>query len=179
MAPFLLGLVKAGLPLLANFALTKGADFVKEKTGVDISAATLGPDDLLKLKQYEMDHEEELIRLRQDDDKLSVEVDKMYLQDVADARDMQKEALKQDDKFSKRFIYWFAIAWSLAAVCYIFGITFFDIPTKNMRFADTILGFLLGTIVGQIVAFFFGSSKSSQNKDEVIKQAMDIRGGSQ
>jgi purine-cytosine permease-like protein len=86
---------------------------------------------------------------------------------------MQVAALEQTDLFSKRFVYYLAIFWSVAAAIYIGFITFGTIPEDNIRFADTILGFLLGTIVGQIVAFFFGSSSSSQNKDSVIKSVVD------
>jgi len=39
MAPFIAALLKLGAPLLANAALAKGKDWVKEKTGLDIEAA--------------------------------------------------------------------------------------------------------------------------------------------
>jgi ABC-type nitrate/sulfonate/bicarbonate transport system permease component len=38
----------------------------------------------------------------------------------------------------------------------------------NVRFADTILGFLLGTVVATILNFFLGSSASSKEKTEVL-----------
>lgn len=161
-------LIKEGLSLLGNALLSKGKDWVEEKTGVKLSE-NMSSDDLLKLKQYEMEHEEELARLRLEDDKLSVQLQKEFLKDTQSAREMQIAALSQDDLFAKRFIYYFAIFWSISAALYIAGITFWTIPADNVRFADTILGFLLGTIVAQIVAFFFGSSRSSQNKDEFIK----------
>jgi hypothetical protein len=86
------------------------------------------------------------------------------------ARHMQEVALAQDDVFSKRFIYYLAAFWSIFAVVYICAITFAPIPETSVRFADTILGFLLGTIVATILQFFFGSSKSSKDKtDAMIK----------
>ena len=103
-------------------------------------------------------------------EKLKLDREKAYLQDTQSARQMQIEALKQDDKFSKRFIYYFAILWTLVGSFYIIGITFFEIPDKNIRFADTTLGFILGTIISQIIAFFYGSSLGSKNKEEILKQ---------
>lgn len=166
-------LVSQGLSLIGNAALAKGKDWVKEKTGVDLDKANLSPEDYLKLKQFELDHEEELIRLRQADDKLSVELEKAYLEDTQSARDMQIEALKQDDLFSKRFVYYFAIFWSIFACIYVGLITFTTVPESNVRFADTVLGFLLGTVIAQIIAFIYGSSRSSQTKDSVIKSIVD------
>ena len=120
----------------------------------------------------EMEHEEWLvdagIRQRQQE----IDEQKMYLVDVADARDMQKEALKQTDLFAKRFIYWFAIGWSVLTVIYIFAITFATIPEKNLRFADTVLGFLLGTLIATIIQYFFGSSKQSHDKDATIQDLL-------
>jgi multisubunit Na+/H+ antiporter MnhE subunit len=69
---------------------------------------------------------------------------------------------------SRIFAYCFASLWSLFAMAYIVIITMTDIPEKNIRFADTILGFLLGTVVSTVINYFFGSSQSSKDKDAVI-----------
>lgn len=174
MLPALLApLLAQGLSLVGNAVMAKGKDWLQEKTGVDVSKASLSDEDFLKLKQFEMEHQEELIRLRQEDDKLSVEIEKAYLADTQSARQMQTAALSQSDLFSKRFIYYFAMFWAVAAAIYIGFITFAPIPEANIRFADTILGFLLGTLVSQIISFFYGSSSSSQNKDELIKSVVE------
>lgn len=152
MAPFLVPIVsmlaEKGLNLLSN-AVDKGSDkaieFISEKTGIDLtSKQELSSGDLRLLKELEESNRMELIKLA--------------YQDRQDARDMQKEALKQDDKFSKRFVYYLATFWSVTGLIYIFLITFGTIPEQNVRFADTILGFLLGTIVSTIINYFFGSS---------------------
>lgn len=152
MAPFLVPIVsmlaEKGLNLLSN-AVDKGSDkaieLISEKTGIDLtSKQELSSGDLRLLKELEESNRMELIKLA--------------YQDRQDARDMQKEALKQDDKFSKRFVYYLATFWSVTGLIYIFLITFGTIPEQNVRFADTILGFLLGTIVSTIINYFFGSS---------------------
>jgi len=85
---------------------------------------------------------------------------------TADARDMQKIALQQSDIFSKRFTMYLTIFWSVSAVAYVGFITFGVIPDKNVRFADTILGFIQGTVVATMLNFWFGSSIGSKEKDK-------------
>ena len=88
-----------------------------------------------------------------------------YNNDRANARALQREALQQNDRFSKRFVYYLAGFWSIASIVYIFTITFFNV--LNERIADTIVGFLMGTIVSTIINYFYGSSlKPGLNKKE-------------
>ena len=84
------------------------------------------------------------------------------------ARHMQEVALKQEDKFAKHFIYWFAWYWSIGSTLYFFCVTFAPMPEGGRDFANIILGFLLGTAVATIISFFYGSSKSSKDKTEVM-----------
>lgn len=56
--------------------------------------------------------------------------------------------------------------WSLVAASYIFTVTLVEIPLSNMRSVDTVLGFVLGTIVATIINFWVGSSLGSKQKDE-------------
>lgn len=92
------------------------------------------------------------------------------LQDIASARDMQKTALVQSDLFSKRFVYYLASFWSVVSALFIFFVFFVDIPDNSVRLIDTILGFLLGTIVASIIGFFFGSSSGSDKKTDLINE---------
>jgi len=170
------GLLSQGLNLVANAALAKGKDWIKDKTGVDLDTPQLSEESLLKLKQFEMEHEEELMALQLEENKVSVELEKARLADVSSARDMQKVALTQNDWLAKHFVYLLASVWSLFAALYIGFITFGNIPETNVRFADTILGFILGTVIATILQFFFGSSRSSQVKDETIKSAVRSMG---
>lgn len=140
-----------GLPLVK-----KG---IKAVTGIDLESKELTAED----KQKIMDSQIEIMKI--DFEKLKLEFD-----NTNNARNMQVEALKQDDTFSKRYIYYLATFWSVFGVIYIFFITFGNIPANNVRFADTILGFILGTIIATIINFFFGSSKGSTDKQEMINQ---------
>ena len=88
------------------------------------------------------------------------------MKDRANARDMQKTALNQTDKFSKRFIYFLAAFWSFASIIYIYLASFTTIVNPDI--ANTVLGFLLGTIISTIINFFYGSSMGSKDKTKLM-----------
>jgi len=169
---FLAPLLTKGLELIANAAMAKGKSWVQEKTGVDLDKPDLTSEDYVKLKQFQLEHEEELMRLRQEDDKLAQAELKLYLEDVQDARGMQEKALEQEDIFSKRFLYYYTIVCTFLAFTYIGFITFGDIPADNVRFADTILGFVLGTVIAQMFSFFYGSSQGSKVKTSTMSEVV-------
>ena len=143
---------EVGLPLVK-----KG---IKSLTGIDIESKELTAEE----KQKIIDSQIEIMKI--DFEKLKLEYE-----NTNSARDMQKVSLQQDDIFSKRYVYYLATFWSIVAVGYIFLITFLTIPEANVRFADTTLGFLLGTIVATIINYFFGSSKSSSDKNQLLKES--------
>lgn len=93
-----------------------------------------------------------------------------YLQDTDSARKMQIAALQQDDVFSKRFIYYFSSAWSLFAMVYMTFVTFAKVSNENL--ANIIIGFLLGTAVSSIFAFFYGNTKKSQERSDMIYKSV-------
>ena len=164
----LLNLLKSFAPTLATAALgpAGGAivSMISKKFGVEDSVAAVA--------QAIIGDPEAGKKLRE----LDLEYAKMHLENVKGAREMQAAALNQSDVFSKRFVYYFAGFWSFCSVLYIGFITFATIPSANIRFADTILGFLLGTVVATILNFFYGTSKSSQDKtDKLAEIAKDNR----
>ena len=165
-------LLQQGLGLIGNAVMAKGKEWVEDKVGVKLDQP-LSAEDVTKLKQFEMEHQEELLRLRIEEKKLGVEELQAYMADTKDARNMQVQAMQSDDPFVRRFIYLFAIFWSLASAAYIGFITFGEIPERNVRFADTILGFVLGTLIATIVQFFYGSSKGSQDKTAALTKELE------
>jgi hypothetical protein len=146
-------LIQNNLPKVAQAVVDKGLDYVQEKTGMELKP-DMTQDDIKALRDRAMQHEEFMVEQAN--------------KNTADARAMQVAALNQADLFSKRFVMYLATFWSVTAVLYIFLITFTVIPDLNVRFADTILGFLLGTVVATILNFFLGSSASSKEKTEVL-----------
>ena len=90
------------------------------------------------------------------------------LKNTQDARDMQEKAMDNTDPFVRRFVYNFAWYWSIFATAYIIIITTVNIPEKNIRFVDVVLGFIMGTVVSTLLNFFFGSSQSSKDKTKEL-----------
>ena len=143
MLPIFAGIVSLladkGLELVSgaiNGGADKAVDFIEEKTGIKIDGKKLSDEQLAKLKEFEMTHRLELEKLallnKQEDNRANEAIVSIQASEYADARDMQKASLSQDDLFSKRFIYYFAIFWSVFAVLYLIGITFLEIPKENL-----------------------------------------------
>lgn len=162
MAPLLAALVSWGLPLIAGAVKAKGKEFIEDKLGIELKPDMTAAE-IQVAQAAEIAHEQWLIEAAQKEFETEVA-------DKADARKMQTAALAQDDVLAKRYIYHLATGLLLFTGVYIFWITFGNIPVANQRFADTILGFMLGTVVSTVIYFFFGSSKQSKNKDDAILQ---------
>lgn len=69
---FLAPLLQQGLSLIGNAVLAKGKDWVEEKTGVKLDQP-LSAEDTTKLRQFELEHEEELLRLRVEEKRLNLD----------------------------------------------------------------------------------------------------------
>ena len=160
--------------MLASFLLSQGAgklaDMVKGKAAnvaVDMIADKLGVDRNEKaIEDHLISHPEEMVKLEQ----LDVQKLEAQLADVQNAREMQMKAMDSEDPVVRRFIYLFAWFWSIVSVGYFFAVTFLKVPPEGRDFANIILGFLVGTAVTTIFAFFYGSSKGSQDKNNMIKE---------
>lgn len=64
----------------------------------------------------------------------------------------------------------FAIFIVTVCFVYFFCITFLTVPPGGQRYADLILGFLIGTAFASVMNFYWGSSKGSQDKDNLMKR---------
>ena len=84
--PLLQPLLSNGLNLVANAVAAKGKDYVEKKLGVELKP-DMSPEDIIRLKTAEMEHEEELMRLRIEDDKLDLAELELRLKDTDSARD--------------------------------------------------------------------------------------------
>jgi hypothetical protein len=107
-------------------------------------------------------HPEHMVKLQE----IDLEKLKADHANTADARAMQVAAINSGDKFVARFVPILSAFWSIVATVYIFAVTFMTIPVANQRFADTVLGFMLATVVATILNFFLGSSDGSKKKDK-------------
>jgi uncharacterized membrane protein YwzB len=147
------GLISNGLPKVADAVLDKGVDYVQDKLGIQLKPeGEATKEDYAKIQAEANRHEE-----------FMAEND---LKNMQGARAMQEKAMDSDDPLVRRFVYYFVTFWSILSAAYIGFITFGEIPESNIRFADTILGFVLGTMVASMFQFLLGSSLGSRKKDE-------------
>ncbi len=145
------GLIANGMPKVADAVVEKGIDHVQDLLGMALKPESqLTSADIQKLQDAANKHEE-----------FMAEIDEKSRQR---ASDMAIHAMDNNDPFVRRFIYYFAWFWSTISIVYFFAVTFIQIPPSGQNTANTILGFLLGTAVSAILQFFYGSSKSSQDK---------------
>jgi hypothetical protein len=157
------------LKLLGNIAPALASIVAGPAGGLAVSAIakTFGVENTVEaVTKAVVEDPEAALKLAQ----IDLEKIKADYANTADARAMQVAALNQSDVFSKRFTMYLTAFWSIAAAIYIGFITFSVIPDKNTRFADTILGFILGTVIATMLNFWFGSSIGSKEKAEALKK---------
>lgn len=147
-----------GRALFGDKGFASGVVDVLKSTGV-IKDPEQAEKALLALRDFELKKGDQEVRLEE-----------LEVSDRKSSRDMQTTALGQDDKFAKQFIYWYAIASTLIVFTYAFAVTFMDIPEANRQMASNVLWFLLGTVIGTIYTFFYGSSNGSLKKTEQLGQ---------
>jgi len=66
---------------------------------------------------------------------------------------------------SSNFTSWFAFYVFSVSAAYLFLSTFTELPENNQRIVDTIIGFLLGSVIGPIVVWAFRSSKAQVDRE--------------
>jgi hypothetical protein len=170
---FLAPLLGQGLNLLANAAMAKGKDWVEEKTGVKLEP-NMSDRDLLALRQYEMDHEEELLRLRIEESKLDIEEFKEEVKDRDSARERDAWFVKMGSHNYRADLMFLLAVCMIAALVYIV----WKDPDIN-EYVKGIFTLVLGRFLGyldNIYNFEFGTTRGSKNKDETIK---NLSGGGQ
>jgi hypothetical protein len=140
--------------MLKGAAKDKVIETISEKLGVEPKEEAI--------EQHLAAHPEEMVKLEQVD----MEKMELQLQEMQSARNMQLEAMKSSDPLVRRFVYFFIAFWSIWSAVMLPFMVFGDIPADNVRFADTILGFLLATMIGSMFGFLLGSSLGSKEKDK-------------
>ena len=179
-------LAKHGMDMLSGVfrgTVDKGtqeiANLIEEKTGIDINDVAedkLTDDQWVRLKEFELKHQEQILAYRQAADAKELERERMRHQDRANARDMQREAVRSEDKFVRRFIHIYALVITVLTFVFIFYAAFihnYAEGKESIRIIDTVLGFLLGVSLSAIIQFSFGSSQGSASKNDYIRYLTD------
>lgn len=163
-----------GLNLVANAVLAKGKKVVEEKLGVELKP-DMSPEDLAKIQIAQMEHEEELLKLRLEEDKLDLAELELRLKDTDSAREREVQISTSDKAPLLNKIVTPVLALSILLLTFVlFGVVMFDdTPVEASR--KDILIYILGVlsaIASQIVSYYFGSSQSSKDKTDALKEAM-------
>lgn len=154
-------LAKQGLSLLGNAVLVKGKDFIEKETGVKLGAE-MSPADLLTLKQYELEHETSLLRLKQEDNRIELEYYQAELADRQSARAREIEVTRINNAAGMP---WFipSVTTFLAVVVVLGG--GFSIIQSGL---DTDVKFAINTMMSLVLGYYFGTTKGSAAKDTTI-----------
>jgi hypothetical protein len=167
-------LLGSGLNLVANAVLAKGKDYVEKKLGVELKP-DMTSEDLAKVQIAQMEHEEELLKLRLEEDKLDLAELEARLKDTGDARQREMQIATSDKAPLLNKIITPVLALSLLAVTFtLFGIVLFQASPIDPSRKD-ILVYILGVlsaVATQIVSYYFGSSAGSKEKTDALKEAL-------
>jgi len=172
--PILQPLLANGLNLVANAVMAKGKKVVEEKLGVELKP-DMSPEDIIRIKEAEMEHEEELLRLRIEENKLDLQELEMRLKDVDSARDREVAiSTSKDAPWLNKVITPILALAILLLTFVLFGVVMFDNDPVDSTRKDILIYVLgvLSAIATQIVSYYFGSSQGSKDKADQIKEAM-------
>jgi len=171
LAPILKPLLANGLTLVANAVLAKGKKAIEEKLGVELKP-DMSADDIIRLKTAEMEHEEELLRLRIEEDKLDLAEFELRLKDTDSAREREVQISTSDKAPLLNKIVTPVLALTLLGMTFfLFGVVMFDNAPVDPSRKDILIYVLgvLSTVATQVISYYFGSSAGSKAKDDMLK----------
>jgi hypothetical protein len=163
-----------GLNLVANAVLAKGKKVVEEKLGVELKP-DMSPEDLAKIQIAQMEHEEELLKLRLEEDKLDLAELEMRLKDTNDARVRETQIVTSDKAPLLNKLITPILALGLLGITFtLFGIVLFQASPIDPSRKDILIYILgvLSAVATQVVSYYFGSSQSSKDKTDALKEAI-------
>lgn len=158
MAPIVAALLKSGLSLFAGAVAAKGADFIKEKTGVDLPALLGTEEGRLALKQLEMQHQEVLIAAAQATEGRNLEYFKAEVADRDSARQREVEIARVSG------LPWWVPSTTTQLAWLILGgggWIFYNTAETDIRYAVV-------SIMTMVVSFYFGTTRHSGEKDKTF-----------
>jgi len=127
----------------------------------NVQAIAQHPDSPSKLKQIEIENKTELQRL-------ALESDRMYLQDTQSARQRQVASEKAT---GKRDVNLYFLAWlQMLGFFTLMAVMFFQAVPKDSSGVVFMLFGALAAGYGQVMQYFFGSSKSDADKNKAMIQ---------
>ncbi len=90
---------------------------------------------------------------------------KAEVDDRADARQLYRDSIKNDDAFIRRFPMILAATITLLSGLILIGLIFFKIPDSNRDILNISLGTLIGGGLVAVINFYFGSSYERRQRE--------------
>jgi hypothetical protein len=172
--PIVKPLLANGLGLVANAVLAKGKKAIEDKLGVELKP-DMSPEDMAKVQMAQMEHEEELLRLRIEENKLDLAELELRLKDTDSAREREVAIATSDKAPLLNKIVTPVLALSILLLTFVlFGVVMFDntpVETSRKDILIYVLG-VLSAIATQIVSYYFGSSQGSKDKADQLRDAL-------
>lgn len=154
------GSIGTGVALIAK---AFGADADKPE---DLLKLVSDPESVIKLREIETKHEQELLALSIKKEEVEIQKEKIYLDDKANARQRQVEVTRATGK----------VDWPTHLLAGIVTTGFFvvlgalfakAVPEVNSEILWILVG-CLATNFTQVVSYFFGSSMGSSIKNKLL-----------
>jgi len=153
-------LARNGLKLLGKTLPIGGnvvSDLICNTLGLsnenDIEKALKNPENILKLKQLEINNELELIRLENED--------------LANTRSKAISDNQSNDKFIRRFDEYLALMVVVLSFVFMFTILYIGLEGGNRDIAMILLGYV-SNYPNDVLKFYFGNSKKTQKEKRDI-----------
>ncbi|WP_127343086.1 hypothetical protein [Ancylomarina longa] len=126
------------------------------------------PDAIVKLKELEMKHREKLQRLSLEIARVDFERDQAYLSDKVSARSREVEITKAT---GHRDVNLYILAWTVVAAFFILtGILIYKPLSQDASgYINQLFG-AMATGFGLVLSYFFGSSRSSAVKQDMLHE---------
>lgn len=169
-APILGNAIVPGVGGVAGSILAQALGVENTPDALEAKLQNPTAEDIVKIKDAANKHEEELV-------KVAAENDRAYLVDRQNARQREIEIVKAT---GKKDINLYVLAWVIMGGFFgtIIGIIVLKLMTPAVSLNnEPLLSLLLGSLstdAGMVVGYFFGSSKGSAEKTNLLAQAQPI-----
>lgn len=174
MLPIAAMLLEQGLSILGNAVLAKGKEVVEDKLGVKLpdGQKPLEPEQVVRLKELEAQHEQWLIEANIRQREQELESEKLVYADLGSARDREVKIATSEAAPTLNKIITPVLAIGVLVLTFgLFAVVLFgggEVEGNRKDLVIYILG-VLSAISTQVVAYYFGSSRGSAAKDDTIR----------
>jgi hypothetical protein len=147
MLPIIQMLAANGLNLLASAVTAKGKEFVEEKLGVSLEAPKTA-EDVLKLKQAEMDHEEFLLELGVRQSEMNLRETQAMYGEIDSARKMGAALATSTSWLNQNIVPILALMVTVGGAAILTQTGDADVRMAAVSMITMVLGYYFGTSIG-------------------------------